>query len=86
VKIFLPGDDRKSPSIKLEIPRENFERVEAPDNPKEAIFEAIIFIPIIPLQLKEQGRIRVVATCGKRTTKLGSLKVLPADQQQAVQS
>ena len=80
IMIYLPGDTKNKPSIKLSIPLDTIESAEIPDDHAERLFHAAAVVPMTGLQLKSPGLIVVRARCEKKTKKIGGLRIETAEK------
>ena len=78
LNVFLPGDPRNEPTIKIPIPRAGFADIVLPyalDEDQERVFNVNYPLVISPFQIKQEGFLKVRAICGAVTTNLGSMMV-----------
>jgi len=78
VLIFLPGDPDETPSIQVQISKDQRTQVPldsslSPEDQRLSVFAPIIAAPLV---LRQTGQIKVRALCGDTTTKLGTLPIL----------
>jgi hypothetical protein len=82
IKIFPPGPEDVEPMLTAEIPHEKLAEAPMPDS-EDPLLTITFNAMATPLELKEEGRIRVRAFCGANEWKLGSIDVRAHTKQPA---
>jgi hypothetical protein len=88
VKIFLPGDPDGTPTVSWTIPeaaKDNAQAWYEADSDSESLIDLTIPIIISPLNIKEEGFVKVRIQCGDTTTRLGRLMIRKARDTDNVQ-
>jgi hypothetical protein len=78
VKIFLPGDPESMPTLSWIIPEAAKDNAQTPyksDSDSEKLFDLTLPIIVSPLNIKEEGFVKVRIQCGDITTRLGRLMI-----------
>lgn len=77
IRIFYPGSDEDAPDVEMDLPVEQFRNV--PRDPErisdDPFLTATLTFLVSPLELKQEGQIRVRAYRGNHKIKLGALSV-----------
>jgi len=78
LKILLPGDNKDSPALQFDIPRQSIISAANPyklEEDQDKVHSLTIPVLLSPVQIQKEGFVKVRATCGDVTTNLGSLMV-----------
>jgi hypothetical protein len=88
VNVYLPGDQKDSPTVTLPVPRKTLQTGEPPpyelEEGQERVFNLTLPIAFSPLLVGKEGFIKVRATCGDVVTNLGSLMLRKIRQEEKI--
>jgi hypothetical protein len=82
VSVFFPSDSDDVPSFSTTIPKEGRETAYSPNAPvddSERVFEIAMPLIFSPVNIMQEGSIKVRVKCGDNITKLGRLAIRSAD-------
>jgi hypothetical protein len=78
VRIFLPGDSQDTPTLSWTIPETSKDNAPVPyeqDADSEKLFDFTLPVIISPLNIKEEGFVKVRIKCGDTIIRLGRLMI-----------
>jgi hypothetical protein len=78
IRVFFPGDAKDAPSITIPFQRENFNTAISPfplEEDQERVFNITFPLVLPAAPIKQEGYVKVRASCGGIVTNLGSLMV-----------
>ncbi len=87
MKVYLPGDNKDSPTLAMPIPRQSLRMGEAPyelEEGQERLFNLTLPIMFSPLLVSKEGFLKVRAVCGDIITNLGSLMLRKIRQNEKI--